>query len=97
MFAARTIARPDVAELERVEALVRARFGVGEDDLVLVSEEAGRLPGLPATMTTILFWSGRERRHRLRLYKPAASVRADDLPAGWLKGALLDEGEGDCC
>lgn len=97
MFAARAIARPEVDDLERVEALVRDRFGVGEDDLVLVSEEAGRLPGLPPRMTTILFWSGRERRHRLRLYKPAASVVAADLPAGWLKGALLDEGEDDCC
>lgn len=89
--------KAEASDLERVEALVRARFGVGADDLVLVSEETGRQPGLPGRMTTVLFWRGREDRHRLRIFKPVAEIDAGDLPSGWLRGALVDEGDGDCC
>lgn len=88
---------PGAADLARVEALVRARYGVDADDIVLVREEPGRAPGLPPQVTTILFWQGREIRHRLRVFKPVARVEAADLPEGWLRGALVDEGEGDCC
>ncbi len=97
MFASRKTGAAGAADLERIEALVRARFEVPEDEIVLVSEEAGRLPGLPTRMTTILFWTGRTARHRLRLFKPAAEVSAADLPQSWLRGALVDEGDGDCC
>ena len=97
MFQRRAAPPADPAALDRVEALVRARYRVAEEDIVLVSEEAGRAPGLPARMTTILFWQGRAARYRLRVFKPAAQVVAADLPEGWLKNALLDEGEADCC
>lgn len=97
MFTRRVPLPADPDALDRVEALVRARYRVAEEDIVLVSEEPGRAPGLPPRMTTILFWQGREARHRLRVFKPAAEVAAADLPEGWLKKALLDEGEGDCC
>ena len=97
MFAGRSADRPQVADLERIEALVRARFGVGGDDIVLITQEPGRDPGMPESMTTILFWTGRQTRHRLRLFKPAADVRPADLPPSWLRGALVDDGESDCC
>ena len=88
---------PEIADLDRVEQLVRAQFDVPDRDIVLVSEELGRQPGLPKRLTTILFWIGPNARHKLRVFKPVAEVRETDLPAGWLRGALLDEGEGDCC
>ena len=93
----RPAARPgNLAELERVEALVRARFGLDPADLVFVSEEDPRRPGYPALETVVLFWAGGER-HRLRVFRPVAEVGAQDLPPAWLRPALLDDGEGDCC
>ncbi|NNF72292.1 MAG: hypothetical protein HKN02_08890 [Rhodobacteraceae bacterium] len=97
MFLRRFETPPDPAALARVEALVRERFGVAGEDIVLVTEEAWRVPGFPARMTTILFWQGRETRHRVRVFKPVSEIGPSDLPLGWLRGALLDEGEGDCC
>lgn len=97
MFLSRAAPRPDPAALARVEALVRARFDVAEDDIVLVTEEPGREPGLPERMTTILFWTARTDRHRIRIFKPAAEIGADDLPQAYLRRAFVDDGEGDCC
>ena len=96
MFARRSIGT-DLRDLERIEAIVRSRFAVGDDQIVLVTEEDARLPGGPERVTTILFWTGRDRRHKVRVFKPAAEVSATDLPMSWLRGALLDEGEADCC
>lgn len=87
----------NVGHLERVEALLRDRFGLAEDRLVLVSEANADLPGAPSRMTTMLFWTGDRTRHRIAVYKPAAEITGDDLPAGWLRGALRDEGTPDCC
>lgn len=93
----RTAARPaNLAELERVEALVRARLGIDSADLVFVSEEQPRRPGYPARETVVLFWAA-GTRHRLRVFRPVAEVGAEDLPPAWLRPALVDDGEGDCC
>lgn len=97
MFLRRFDPPPDPEALRRLEALVRARYDVAEEDIVLVTEEEGRVPGYPERMTTILFWQGRDVRHRLRVFRPATDIGPGDLPPGWLKGALLDEGAGDCC
>lgn len=95
MFAKPPVA--DVSALERVEALVRRRYGLPDDALVLVTEEEGPGGGAPPRMTTILFWTARDERHRLRLFRPAAELGEDDLPPRWLRGALRDAGESDCC
>ena len=55
------------------------------------------MPGLPERMTTILFWTARTDRHRIRIFKPAAEIGAGDLPQAYLRRALVDDGEGDCC
>ncbi len=47
MFARRNAAGPEVADLERIEAAVRARYGLAPKDLVLVTEEPGRAPASP--------------------------------------------------
>ena len=96
MFARRNAAGPEVADLERIEAAVRARYGLAPEDLVLVTEEPGRAPGQPDAMTTVLFWHVGDR-YRLRVFKRADGVTEADLPPSWLRGALRDEGEGDCC
>lgn len=96
MFATRKIAPEEAAELERIEALVRARYGLAEGDLVIVSAEAPRDPGFPPRATTVLFWAG-ITRHRLRLFLAPGDVTAGAMPPGWLRSALIDDGEGDCC
>lgn len=87
----------NLAQLDRIECLVRARFELDAADLVLVSEEPGRLPGFPPWDTTVRFWSGDGVRYRLRVFKPAAEVDAADLPVAWLLPGLIDDGEPDCC
>ena len=95
MFARRVAA--DVDALERVEAMVRDRFALDAASLVLVSEDAADLPGGPPRATTILFWTTPDRRHRLRVFRPAGQVTGDDLPPRWCRGTLVDTGDGDCC
>lgn len=92
--AARPVVEP--AALEAVEALVRARFHLGPDDLVLVSEEAPRQPGFPSRATQVLFWRG-DIRHRFQVFRPAADVGAADIPVSWLLPSLVDDGTADCC
>ena len=97
MFAHRNIISASIADLERIEKIVRARFAIPKDQIVLVSQDPARLPGGPAIMTTVLFWMDVETRHKLRVFKPAADVTALDLPPSWLRSALLDDVLMDCC
>ena len=99
MFARRAAdaAAVDVEALERVEALVRARFGLDDAALVLVSDDATDLAGGPPRATTVLFWTAADARHRVRVFRPAGEVTEADLPPRWCRGALLDLGDIDCC
>jgi len=97
MFARRAAAAADVEALERVEAMVRARFGLDATALVLVSDDPTDLPDGPPRATTILFWTARDARFRLRVFRPAEQVTTDDLPPRWCRGALADTGDADCC
>ena len=97
MFARHRMAPDAVTCLERIEQWVRVRYRIGEDQLVLVSEEQARVSGFPARTTTVIFWLDDGTRHRFRLFKAASDVTESDLPASWLRSALRDEGETDCC
>jgi hypothetical protein len=97
MFARHHMTPDTMACLDQIEHWVRTRYSVDEDQLVLASEENGRVPGYPARMTTVLFWLADGTRHRIRVFKPAVEVAENDLPASWLRSALRDEGESDCC
>ncbi|WP_375257257.1 hypothetical protein [Citreimonas sp.] len=97
MFTTRSPARDTLEHLDRIEAWVRARFSVPDDQIVLVSEERGRVPGFPPRLTTVLFWMARDERYRFRVFKPAAQVDKSDLPLAWLRPALIDDGDADCC
>jgi hypothetical protein len=97
MFARLQPSDQNVTHLERVEALVRGRYGLTGDQLVLVREERETAPGVPRRVTTVLFWTAPGARHRIRVFKPADEVTEADLPAPWLRSAIRDDGTGDCC
>jgi len=89
--------RGNLAHLDRIERWTRARFAVPDDQIVLVSEEEGRMPGFPPHLTTVLFWLAPDERYRFRIFKPAAEVEEADLPVAWLRPGLIDDGDADCC
>ncbi len=95
MFGTSACAIENRVHLERVEGWTRQRFGLGADDLVLVSEGRRRRPGFPARQTTVLFWHG-DLRHRFVVFAPVAELRQDDIPLAWLRPTLVDTGD-TCC
>ena len=82
-----------------LEAWTRERFGLSEDETVLVAETACGLPGCPPLETTVAFWREGEPRRQFKLFKPVLDAREEDLPPRWMRDALIVvEGEGcDCC
>lgn len=88
--------RAAAADLVRVEDLVRDRFAVAAEDLVLVSEDRGAKPGYPDHETNLVFWKG-SSRYRIKLFKRLAEVDATDLPVRWLLPVYEDNGDNDCC
>jgi nitrate reductase delta subunit len=96
-FVRRTAAHSEA--LERVRGWTRARFGLADDVMVMVSEIACTLPGCPPVETVVVFWTAPERRHHFKIFKPVAEVVGDDLPPAWLKDALVvpEGGDCDCC
>lgn len=85
--------------LKRVKEWTRARFSLGEDETVMVSEVACALPGCAPLETIAAFWTRDEKRHHFKIFKPVEEVVEDDLPPSWMKSALAyEEGAGcDCC
>ena len=83
----------------RVRDWTRARYGLTEDETILVAEVACNLPGCPPLETVIAFWTEGDKRHHYKIFKPVAEVVEDDLPPGWMKDALevSDEFVCDCC
>jgi nitrate reductase delta subunit len=86
------------ALIERVRGRTRQRFGLADDETVMVSEIACRVPGCPPMETHVVFWTA-AGRHHFKVFKPLAAVSADDLPPAFMKNALLAlEGfDCDCC
>ena len=102
MFGLRLNHAVDSSALEQVEIGIRQHFALGADDIVLVSERQGWLPGFPDLETQILFWrdqtsTGQPDRYKLRLFKPATDITVQDFPVPWLLPAFIDDGEPDCC
>ncbi len=82
--------------LTRLESVVRMHFAVGEDELVLVSEDQGIKPGFPPLETNVIFWR-ENTRYRLKLFKSVGAVEITDLPPRWMLPSLEDDGTADCC
>ncbi len=85
-----------LGDISRVEGLLRHRFSIDDDAIVLVSEDRGTKPGFPPHETNAIFWKG-EKRYRLKIFSRVADVTDADLPVAWLLPALEDLGEGECC
>ncbi len=87
----------DAVAAEAVREWTRARFGLGEET-VMVAEIDCAVPGCPPLETIVAFWI-EGRRHHFKVFKPLPDVVEDDLPPAWLKGAIADvPGAGcDCC
>ena len=85
-----------LADISRVEELVRARFKVPETDITLVSQDPGTKPGFPPLETNVIFFKD-ETRYRLKIFAPVAELTGSDLPIAWLLPSLEDTGEGGCC
>jgi hypothetical protein len=78
-----------LAELDRVKAVTRRHFRLPEEAAILVAELACTQPGCPPLETVVAFWTSDGTRHHVKVFKPAAEVGEDDLPAPWLMGALV--------
>ena len=83
-------------DIARVEDLVRSRFEVGYDEIILVSEDQGFKPGFPQFETNIVFFKN-QVRYRLKIFSRVSEIDKSDLPLKWLLPALEDNGELDCC
>ena len=83
---------------ERVRGWTRQRFGLDDDETVMVSEIACQVPGCPPIETHVVFWTA-AGRHHFKIFKPLAAVSEDDLPPAFMNNALLvPEGfDCDCC
>jgi hypothetical protein len=90
--------KDEIATLTRIEGWVRTRFKLADEEAVLVTEVQCALPGCPPVETLIAFWSLDATRHHFKVFKPAAEVAEADLPPGWYKSELIDDGRGcECC
>ena len=96
MFRKRAVSQQTLDGYQRLEGRVRECFALSSRDIVLVTEEATRLPGYPPSETRVVFWKGAER-YRLRFFKSAGAVVPADLPPAWLLPTLLDDGDLECC
>lgn len=83
------------AATDRVCGWTRARFALGGDDTVMVSEIACTVPGCPPIETHLVFWSALGRHH-FKIFKPLAAVAEDDLPPAFMKNALIATDPLDC-
>jgi hypothetical protein len=85
-----------LADIARVEILIRERFRIAGSEIILVSEDPGTKPGFPPWETNAIFWK-EEKRYRLKIFSPVSKIAEKDLPVGWLLPSLEDNGEAGCC
>ena len=72
----------------RVKAWTRARFSLGSDSTILVSEIESVQAGFPPLSTVVAFWTGERKHYHWRIFKPLHEVVEDDLPPAWYREAL---------
>lgn len=87
---------PDrAAAHERLRAWTRARFTLGDDATIMVSEIACTVPGCPPLETHVVFWT-QAGRHHFKIFKPLAEAAPDDVPPAFMKNALVAPEGFDC-
>jgi nitrate reductase delta subunit len=72
----------------QVKRWTRARFGLGADTTVLVSEVDNATPGFPPLRTVVAFWIAERGHYHFSVFKPLEAVLPDDLPPAWYREAL---------
>ena len=84
---------------ERVKDWTRARFNLADDDLVMVTQVASKLPGYPPLQTAVSFWTAERKRHHFTVFKNVGEVLEEDIPPAFMKDTLaLSEGVAcSCC
>ncbi|MFV0298814.1 MAG: hypothetical protein ACK5JT_22155, partial [Hyphomicrobiaceae bacterium] len=84
--------------IARLRAWTRARFDLGTDQAVVITENEVILPGCPPIETIVAFWDegNAETRYHFKVFKPAVDVTEADLPPKWLKPGLIDIGLDGC-
>jgi nitrate reductase delta subunit len=80
----------ETAARERLEDWTRARFALGGEATVMVSELLCAVPGCPPIETVVAFWLEDGKRHHFKVFKPMTGVNEDDLPPAWMKSALAE-------
>jgi hypothetical protein len=85
--------------VERIKDATRIRFGLGQDDTILVAEHGPALPGFPPHETKVVFWTADGTRHHYKVFKAVEEVAEDDVPPAWMRQSLsAAEGvECPCC
>ncbi|MGB0577607.1 MAG: hypothetical protein ACPGPC_15880 [Alphaproteobacteria bacterium] len=96
MFRRLAPATDNLKDISRVEEILRERFQVDQNEIILVSEDPGTKPGFPPFETNMIFWKN-DTRYRLKVFARVAAVTERDIPVKWLLRSLEDTGEGDCC
>jgi len=96
MFRRLTPARNILHDISRVELIVRNRFRIEKNEIILVSEDRCTKLGFPLFETNIIFWKDKTR-YRYKIFLRVCEVRQRDVPVEWLLPSLEDTGEGDCC
>jgi hypothetical protein len=94
-----TTKSPDhAAAAARLRGWTKTRFALSENETVMVSELACRVPGCPPIETHVAFWTA-AGRHHFKIFKPLRQVSEHDLPPAFMKNALIAlEGlDCDCC
>ena len=80
----------------RVKAWTRARFSLGGDSTILVTELESATPGFPPLHTAVAFWSAERKHYHFRVFKPLEEVVEDDIPPAWYRDALAVAPGMDC-
>ncbi|TGD62108.1 hypothetical protein EYC08_16970 [Tabrizicola sp. WMC-M-20] len=84
---------PDAARVARV---LRDGLALPPDTVVSVSEIMCQVPGCPPIETLALIWDRDGVAYRLRVFRPLAEVRAEDVPPAWYFPALKYDGDSEC-
>ena len=87
---------PHLEAVENLKEWSRARFALGEDDAIVVTEAAGTLPGFPPQETAVTFWSHGGQRHHFRVFKPVEDIGEEDIPPAWMRASLAASNGIEC-
>jgi len=80
----------------RVKAWTRARFSLGSDSTILVSEIESVQAGFPPLSTVVAFWTAERKHFHFKVFKPLEAVEEQDLPPAWYRDALAVTPGIDC-